>query len=433
MKRLKFLVSFVLLFALGFTATAQDYNTERLNLPGDNLNLFAVMKLFQESETLEAFERNLNAENSKINNLDLNEDNKIDYIRVIDYPDGNDHTIVLQVAVNARENQDVAVFTVQRNGSNNVQVQLIGDEALYGRDYIIEPNYADNGSAAETPNPGYTGNTQIVRGENVVVHRTTYVEVSTWPLIRYMFLPSYVVWHSPWYWGYYPSYWNPWRPYYWDYYYGYHSHWNNYYYGYYRPWHTYRYAHWNDHYYNTHRSYSNTVYEHRKSGAYKSTYSRPDTRQQGSADYLKRYPDNRNRSNTRSDANRDLNRQDSRKNVNQSPARGSNNKPAVRQGNDRNVKSRDVNKKETRPSENRSAPRPAVNTRSEKPRKNTPDMRSNTKRSEPRQASPNRSSETKRSATKRSETKRSEPSRSGSKRSESKRTERSSETKPNRR
>jgi hypothetical protein len=31
-------------------------------------------------------------------------------------------------------------------------VQIIGDEALYGRDYIVEPSY----NRTETPNPGYT-------------------------------------------------------------------------------------------------------------------------------------------------------------------------------------------------------------------------------------------------------------------------------------
>ncbi|MCK7540405.1 MAG: hypothetical protein MZV63_60685 [Marinilabiliales bacterium] len=64
-------------------------------LPGDNLNLYAVMDLFQKSETLEAFERDINAENSRISNLDLNSDNMVDYITVSDYVDGDVHAIVL--------------------------------------------------------------------------------------------------------------------------------------------------------------------------------------------------------------------------------------------------------------------------------------------------------------------------------------------------
>ena len=71
----------LIVFAAATTVvTAQDYPEEYLGLPGDNLNLYAVMNLFQESETLEKFEQNLNSEESMINNLDMNGDKLIDYI-----------------------------------------------------------------------------------------------------------------------------------------------------------------------------------------------------------------------------------------------------------------------------------------------------------------------------------------------------------------
>src|SRR5512139_209821 len=132
MKKLIITSILALLVSAGSALMAQDYPDEYLGLPGDNLNLYAVMKLFQESETLEGFERNLNNENSRINNLDLNGDNLIDYITVSDYVNGNVHTIVLRVALSRNETQDVAVFTVERFRDGSVQIQLIGDEALYG-------------------------------------------------------------------------------------------------------------------------------------------------------------------------------------------------------------------------------------------------------------------------------------------------------------
>lgn len=276
MKALIKLTALVLLTMTGFGLKAQDYRTERLNLPGDNLNLYAAMDLFQKSETLEGFERSLNDPERKINNLDLNGDNYVDYIRVIDYPKGNDHTIVLQVAINERENQDVAVITVFKDKRGEIFVQMIGDEDLYGKDYIIEPIYA------ETPNPGYTGSTRVV-------NRTTYVEVYSWPVVRYIYAPSYTVWYSPWHWGYYPTYWSAWSPYYWDYYYGYHSHWHNHYYAHYRHCNTYRYHGYQDWYYRGHRHHSNTVHNYRDNGRYNHTYSRPDTRSEGSAEYVRRY------------------------------------------------------------------------------------------------------------------------------------------------
>src|SRR4051812_37948283 len=143
--------SFFCMFAI--QATAQE-EPEQLNLPGDNLNLYAVMKLFQESPTLEEFEKKLNDESNKVNNLDLNGDNQTDYIKVIDNPEGDTHNIALRVAVSKDEDQDVAVFVVNKDRNGQVQVQLIGDEDLYGKDYIIEP---DTRPPSATPNPGYAG------------------------------------------------------------------------------------------------------------------------------------------------------------------------------------------------------------------------------------------------------------------------------------
>lgn len=367
MKALKNLPALLTLLVLtiGLTAKAQYNDDERLNLPGDNLNLYAVMKLFQESETLEGFERDLNAEDSKINNLDLNGDNRIDYIKVIDYVDGETHSIVLQVAVTARENQDVAVFTVYKDSRGNVQVQLVGDEYLYGKDYIIEPYYADGN--AETPNPGYAGDTRIIRGETVVIRRTTYVEVQTWPVIRYIYLPTYVVWHSPWYWGYYPAYWNPWRPYYWDYYYGYHSHWHYHYYGYYRHCSHYRYPRYHDYYYHGHRAHSATVRSHRESGRYRDTYSRPDLRKEGSAAFVKRHG-NEGRNHYRSDIDRsgrtgrDIKAMNERRSS-ESGVNSRSSKPVTRESSvrsDSKYAGRSANERSVRTTENNRSPKQAV-------------------------------------------------------------------------
>ncbi|MCJ7446717.1 MAG: hypothetical protein MUO72_03400 [Bacteroidales bacterium] len=295
----KFIITSILaaLVALGTTVMAQDYPDEYLGLPGDNLNLYAVMKLFQESETLEGFERSLNDENSRINNLDLNGDNLIDYIMVQDYVDGDVHTIVLRVELNRNETQDVAVFTVQRFRNGSVQIQLIGDEALYGRNYIVEPIYD------ETQNPGYTG--RPVNRENITVVRTTYYEVAAWPLIRFIFLPNYVMWHSSWYWGYYPSYWHPWRPYYWHYYYGYHYNWYPHYYSHYHHWQHHRYTRYNDFYYSGIRAHSPMVSNRIKEGGYRNTYSRPEQRRDGEALYTKLNPGQ----NTRAQDNTAINSQ----------------------------------------------------------------------------------------------------------------------------
>lgn len=268
------------------TSLRAQQQPELLNLPGDNLNLYAVMKIFQESETLELFEQKLNEEDSRINNLDLNGDNYIDYIKVVDYVEKNVHYIILQVAVSPNENQDVAVFVVKKDSKGEVNVQLIGDEELYGKYYIVEPYYDDN--KGSTPNPGYYGNQTTT--QTVVVQRTTYYEVASWPLITYIFLPTYVVWHSPYYWGYYPTYWRPWTPWYYHEYYGYHYHWHYHYYGHYRHGSHYHHDGWHDTYYTHHRKTSPVVHARRDRGDFNTSYSRPDLMSKGSERFKRENP-----------------------------------------------------------------------------------------------------------------------------------------------
>jgi hypothetical protein len=218
-----------------------------------------------------------------INNLDLNGDGYVDYILVNDYVTENVHSIVLRVALNQNEYQDVAVFVVEKFRNGAVSIQLIGDEALYGPNYIIEPNYA------ETPNPGYRGN--VVRQQTntkTVVRTVTYYEVATWPMIVYISRPVYRPWRSVWYWGYYPSYWSPWTAHYWHYYYGYHYHWHTHYYSYYRPWRTYRCGFYHNYYYTSVRRHSPVVVVNINRGVYANTYSKPETRREGEALYAKR-------------------------------------------------------------------------------------------------------------------------------------------------
>ena len=157
-----------------------------------------------------------------------------------------------------------------------MQIQLIGDEALYGPNYIVEPIYA------ETPNPGYTG---TINRRNANVVSTSYYDIGAWPVIRYIYQPRYVTWRSSWYWGYYPSYWRPWRPHYWHYYSGYHNQWHDHYYSHYRHWDNYRCRTYQTYYHSQVRVFSPTVVVNINQNRYRSTYSRPDQRRAGEKYY----------------------------------------------------------------------------------------------------------------------------------------------------
>jgi hypothetical protein len=183
---------------LSIPAYSQDKEdtTATLGLAGDNLDLYAVLDLFQKSKTIEAFEKSLNDEKSKINNLDLNLDKKVDFIKVVTKKKDSSYTFILQVDVSKTETQDVAIILLDKGKGGKISLQIVGDEELYGKDYVIEPK----GNSSVTANPGYTGENPVT----VNVPATTTVVVQSAPIVQYVYSPAYVPYAPPYYYGYYP-------------------------------------------------------------------------------------------------------------------------------------------------------------------------------------------------------------------------------------
>ena len=172
------------------TVTVTATNTDI----SENLDLKTVATLFGQAKDLEEFEQMLNNPDSAFSNLDLNGDGNVDYLRVIETADQQRHLIVIQAVLAKDIYQDVASIFVEKDPeSESVTVQVIGDEYIYGADYIIEPVY---------------------------IYR---------PLIYDWFWgPSWVCWHSPYYWDYWPTWWHPYHciayHLYWD-----HCYWHHHY------------------------------------------------------------------------------------------------------------------------------------------------------------------------------------------------------------
>jgi len=190
------IVAMSLLSLPAFSQAAKD-TTELLGLPGDNLDLYAVLTLFQKSKTIEAFEKSLNDEKTGINNLDLNLDKKIDFIKVKTTKKDSSYTFVLQVDVSKTETQDVAVIYLNKE-KGKVSIQMVGDDELYGKDYVVEPA----GNSSVTANPGYSGADPVTKD----VPATTTVVVQSAPIVQYVYSPAYVPYYPPYYYGYYPPY-----------------------------------------------------------------------------------------------------------------------------------------------------------------------------------------------------------------------------------
>ena len=203
--------SFLSLFALAIclislpvysqTEGQTEIEAPALGLPGDNLDLYAVLSLFQKSKTIEEFEKTLNLKETGINNLDLNLDEKVDFIKVTTKQKDDDFSFVLQVDVAEKEIQDVAVILLDKDKDGKMTLQIVGDPDLYGKDYVIEPKTTPTPSV--TANPAYTGDNPVTVS---VPATTTVVVVETIPVVQYVYSPVYVPYYPPYYYGYYPPY-----------------------------------------------------------------------------------------------------------------------------------------------------------------------------------------------------------------------------------
>jgi hypothetical protein len=136
MKRLVNL-GLILITGLSFSTFAQQ--SDSTGMPGDNFDLQAALDLFKQSKNLQDFEKRLNTESNGVNNLDLDGNNVIDYIRVVDNKDGDNHAILLQIPINKKETQDVAAIAIEKRSDSEAQLQIIGNEVLYGEEKIMEP------------------------------------------------------------------------------------------------------------------------------------------------------------------------------------------------------------------------------------------------------------------------------------------------------
>ena len=203
----------IFIFILG-SGSLFSQDEEATGLLGDNFSLEGALEVFKNASSLEAFEEELNKENKYVNNLDLNDDGEIDYIRVEDHMDGDVHAIVLQALISEDETQDIAVIEIEKTGKENATLQIVGDEYLYGEDAFIEP------FEVEGKSDGKGGPSSEYKINRIIVN------VWLWPSVRYIYRPNYVVYRSPYRWRVYPRAWRPWRPLTWSVYHGnrYHYH-----------------------------------------------------------------------------------------------------------------------------------------------------------------------------------------------------------------
>lgn len=145
----------------------------------EGLDLQVVSELFKETKNLEEFEKALNDPKLGINNLDLDDNGDVDFIRVVEESAEATRVIILQVPLAENEFQDVATIEIEKSGDDQYNMQIHGNEVIYGVDYYMAP---------------------------------AHVHIHTWPIIIWMYRPAYRPYRSTFYFGFYPRWWRPYRP-----------------------------------------------------------------------------------------------------------------------------------------------------------------------------------------------------------------------------
>ncbi|MCA9735429.1 hypothetical protein KC799_25050 [candidate division KSB1 bacterium] len=175
---------FILLCVVSFGASLL-YAQENVTIvaptseAAEGLDLTAVSELFKDAKDLEEFEKRLNDPETGINNLDLDENGEVDYIRIVEEVAEDTHIIILQVPLGENEFQDVATIEVEKADDDNYNMQVRGNEVIYGPDYYVTP---------------------------------TVVHIHVWPIIPWIYRPVYRPYRSVFYWGFYPTWWRPYHP-----------------------------------------------------------------------------------------------------------------------------------------------------------------------------------------------------------------------------
>ena len=191
------LIALLMLVSMSMWADETITVTATQDEIAEQLDLKAVANIFGQAKNLEEFEKLINDEEQHISNLDLNGDGQVDYLRVIETAEGNKHLVIIQAVLAQDIFQDIASIYVERDESTQTTtVQVVGDEYIYGTNYIIEPVY-----------------------------------VVTPIIFDWFWGPTWSVWYSPYYWGYYPAWWHPFgcwaHDIYWGHIYNWH-HWHSY-------------------------------------------------------------------------------------------------------------------------------------------------------------------------------------------------------------
>lgn len=130
-----FIFVFLWMFLFGSKSKPRygDVNIQAVATAADGLNLKGVGEYVKQAKDAEDLEKLLNKPGG-VNNLDLNEDGKVDYIHVTEYGNEQAKGFSLTVQPEAGETQEVATIDIEKAGEK-ANVEVHGNEQIYGRNH----------------------------------------------------------------------------------------------------------------------------------------------------------------------------------------------------------------------------------------------------------------------------------------------------------
>lgn len=118
-----------------------NVNVQTIVPASEGLDLKAVGELLKKADTAEEFEKLLNSPDEGVNNLDLNEDGKVDYIKVTEYGDDKVKGFSLTTEPAQGEEQEVATIEVEQVTDKEARMQIQGNEQIYGPNHFYHSSF----------------------------------------------------------------------------------------------------------------------------------------------------------------------------------------------------------------------------------------------------------------------------------------------------
>jgi hypothetical protein len=137
------------------------------------LDLTALGELMKKTKDAKTLEEELNKEGS-INNVDLDGDGKVDYLKVTEYGSGNERGLSITDEVKKGETQEIATVQINKTNEQQGEVNVQGNQDIYGQ----QANYHSSFTFTD------------------------------FLIMSYLFSP-HPYYMSPWGFGYYPGYYRP--------------------------------------------------------------------------------------------------------------------------------------------------------------------------------------------------------------------------------